>query len=86
VKPVSYGRLIVTDPFSAIAREIANMDKLLEQSTALNILLEALEDEQYDKQAHALVSKLNKISSQDLASAKNELDVSDAPNRSLLKY
>ncbi|KIW61596.1 hypothetical protein PV05_01698 [Exophiala xenobiotica] len=50
------------------------MDKLLEQSTALNLLLEALEEEQYDKQAHALVSKLNKISPQDLAAAKNELD------------
>ena len=76
----------MTDPSSVIARAIANMDKLLEQSTALNLLLDALEEEQYDKQAHALVSKLSKISPQDLAVAKNELDVSDASDELLFRH
>ena len=50
------------------------MDKILEESAALESSLLVQDEEQYDKLAYTLVSKLSKLPVQDLAS-KEHLDV-----------
>lgn len=50
------------------------MDKLLADSTVLDSALLGTDEEQYDKQAQALVSKLSKTQAEDLA-LKDALDV-----------
>ncbi|KIV82467.1 hypothetical protein PV11_04577 [Exophiala sideris] len=50
------------------------MERILEESASVDPNLLTGDEEQYDKLANALVAKLSKISSQDLASARNDLE------------
>ena len=50
------------------------MEKILEESASIDPALLTDDEEQYDKLANALVARLSKIPSQDLASARNDLE------------
>lgn len=57
------------------------MDQVLQDSTALDSVLLAEDEAQYDKLALGIVAKLNKLSAQDLAASKEDLDVRALQNQ-----